>query len=88
MVNLITFGNFAFLFGLHAGGSDLRLYDGSDFKTYLHIRELVPDIVSVVGSTGVYVLALFNSDMQLCVLLNSFCFISFLYLNGDDTSIS
>ena len=37
-LNPITVGNFAltaFLFELHAGGSDLRLYDGSNLKTYL-----------------------------------------------------
>ena len=30
VVNPITVGNFAFLFNLHARGSDFRLYDGSD----------------------------------------------------------
>ena len=30
VVNPITVGNFAFIFNLHAGWSDFRLYDGSD----------------------------------------------------------
>ena len=38
VVNPITVGNFAFLFLLHAVGSDFRLYDGSDLKTYLLMR--------------------------------------------------
>ena len=32
---------------LHAGGSDFRLYDGSDLKTYLLMRWLVPDALAV-----------------------------------------
>ena len=32
---------------LHAGGSDFRLYDGSDLKTYLLMRWLGPDALSV-----------------------------------------
>ena len=35
VVNPITGGTFAFLLKLHTGGSDFRLYDGSDLKTYL-----------------------------------------------------
>ena len=35
VVNPIKVGNFAFLYKLHAGGSDLRLYEGSDLKTYI-----------------------------------------------------
>ena len=40
VVNPIKVNNFAFLFNLqlHAGGSDFRLYDGSDLKTYLLMR--------------------------------------------------
>ena len=40
VVNSIKVGNFAFLFPLylHAGGSDFRLYVGSDLKTYLLMR--------------------------------------------------
>ena len=37
VINPITVGNFAFLFNC-AGGSDFRLYDGSDLKTYLLMR--------------------------------------------------
>ena len=32
---------------LHAGGSDLRLYDGSDLKTYLLMRWYGPDALAV-----------------------------------------
>ena len=38
VVNPITVGNFAFLFNLHAGGSEFRFYDASDLKTYLLMR--------------------------------------------------
>ena len=40
MVNPITVGNFAFFFNCTPVGrtSDLRLYDGSDLKTYLMMR--------------------------------------------------
>ena len=38
VVNPLTVGSFAFLLKLHAGGSDSRLYDGSDLKTYLLMR--------------------------------------------------
>ena len=44
VVNPITVGNFAFLFNCTPGGggggegSDFRLYDGSDLKTYLLMR--------------------------------------------------
>ena len=38
---------------LCAGRSDLRLYDGSDLKTYLQMRGLVSDVVSIVGPSGV-----------------------------------
>ena len=38
---------------VYAGGSDLRFYDSSDLKTYLQMRGLGPDVVSVVGPTGV-----------------------------------
>ena len=48
MVNPIAVDNFAFLFNLNAGGSDLSFYDGFDLKTYLKIGELGPDVLSVV----------------------------------------
>ena len=32
---------------LHAGGSDFRLYDGSDLKTYLLMRWWGPDALAV-----------------------------------------
>ena len=66
-------------------GLDLRFYDGSDLKTYQEMRGLVPDVVSVVGPTGVYLLDFFYSSTQLYILLNPYLH---LYLIGDDTSIS
>ena len=36
-----------FPLSLHAGGSDFRLYDGSDLKTYLLMRWLGPDALAV-----------------------------------------
>ena len=47
MVNPITVGNLAFLLFLHAGGSDFRLYDLSDLKTYLLMRWQGPDALAV-----------------------------------------
>ena len=38
VVNPITVVNFAFLFNCTPVGADFRLYDGSDFKTYLLMR--------------------------------------------------
>ena len=57
------------------------------------MRGLGPDAASVVGTTGVYLLDFFCSDIQLYVLLCPYlCFISFLYLDlyvlGDDPWIS
>ena len=36
-----------FPLSLHAGGSDFRLYDGSDLKTYLLMRWKGPDALPV-----------------------------------------
>ena len=47
MVNPITVGNLAFLFLFHAAGSDFRLYDLSDLKTYLLMRWQGPDALAV-----------------------------------------
>ena len=80
---------------MHAGESDLRLYEVSDLKTYLYMRGLGPDFVSAVGLTkGVNCwISLTLAGIQLYVLLSSYlCFFSFLYLDlymyvlGDDTS--
>ena len=77
---------------LHAGGSDFRLYDGSDLKTYLLMRWLGPDALSV-GLTRVYLLDFFCSGIQFYLLLSPYlCFISLIYLDlyvlGDDALIS
>ena len=72
----------------------LRLYDGSDLRTYLYMRGLGPVVVSVVGPTGVKLLGFFCSGIQLYVQSPYFCFISCIKLDlyvltcRDDTSIS
>ena len=38
---------------LHAGGSDFRLFNGSDLTTYLLMRWYGPDALAVVRPTGV-----------------------------------
>ena len=40
-------GQLCFPLYLHAGGSDFRLYDGSDLKTYLLMRWWGPDALAV-----------------------------------------
>ena len=53
------------------------------------MRGLGPAVVYVVGPTGVKLLNFFFSSIQLYVLLSPhLCFISFLYVLGDDTTIS
>ena len=60
---------------MHAGGSVLRLYDGS----YLQMRGLGLDVVSVVEPMGVKLSDFFYSSNQINLLLSPyFCFISFL----------
>ena len=67
---------------LHAGGSNFRLYDGSDLKTYLLMRWYGPGTLAVVRPTGVCLLDFFCSGIQFYVMLSPFlCFISFLYLD-------
>ena len=44
---------------------NLRFYDGSDLNTYLSMRGLGPDVMSVIGPIGVYLLGLFYSGIQL-----------------------
>ena len=62
--------------------------------TYLKMRELGPDALSVVGPTCIYKLELlFYLSIQMNILLSYYlCFISFfnldLYLLRGDTSIS
>ena len=75
------------------GGSDFRLYDGSDLKTYLLMRWLGPDALAVCRANGVYLLDFFCSGIQFYLLLSPYlCFISLLYLDlyvlGDDALIS
>ena len=53
----------------------------------------MPEVVSVVGPTGILLLYFFYSGIQLYILLSPcLCVISFLYLDlyfiGEDTSIS
>ena len=75
------------------GGSDFRLYDGSDLKTYLLMGWYGPYSLAVVRPTGVYLLGFFCSSIQFYVLLSPYlCFIAFFYLDlyvlGDDAWIS
>ena len=66
---------------MHAGGSDIRLYDGSGLKTYLLIIWWEPDALAVVRPTGVNLLDFFCSDIQFYLLLSPYlCFISFYIL--------
>ena len=78
---------------MYAGGSDFRLFDGSDLRD-LSIDEMVgPDALAVCRPTGVYLLDFFCSGIQFYLLLSPYlCFISLLYLDlyvlGDDALIS
>ena len=70
-----------FPLSLHAGGSDFRLYDGSDLNTYILIRWWGPVVLAVVRPTGVYLLDFFCSGNQCYLLLSPYlCFISFYLL--------
>ena len=60
-------------FTLHAGVSDLRLYDSSDLKTYLYMSGLGPVVVSVAG---VQLLDFYYSGIHI-LLSPHLCFISF-----------
>ena len=56
------------------------------------MRGFRPDVVSMVGPTGILLLDFFCSGVQFHVLLSPYvCFISFLYLDkyvlGDDALI-
>ena len=78
---------------LHAGGSDFRLYDGSDLKTYLLMRWYEPDALAVCRAHRVYLLDFFCSGIRFNLLLSPYpCFISLLYLDlyvlGDDALIN
>ena len=74
---------------LHTDGSDFRLYDGSDLKTYILMRWEGSDALAVFMPTRVYLLGFFCSGIQFYLLLSPYiCFISFIYLElyvlGDD----
>ena len=79
---------------LHAGGSDFRLYDGSDLKTYLLMRTHGLDASAAVRPTRVYLFGFFCSGNQFYVLLRVLIFtlspfyILILYVLGDDAWIS
>ena len=55
---------------LHAGGSNFRLYDGSDLKTYLLMRWQEPDALAVVRPNEVDLLDFFCSGIQFYILLS------------------
>ena len=65
---------------MHAVGSDFRLYDGSDLKTYLLMRLWGPDALAVVGPTGVYLLDFFCFGIQFNILLSPFLCLSLFYI--------
>ena len=70
-----------------AGGSDFRLYDGSNLKTYLLMRWKGPDALAVVRPIGVYLLDFFCSGILFYVMLSPYlCFISILY-HANQTSM-
>ena len=83
-----------FTLWLRAGGSDFRLYDGSDLKD-LSINEMVGArcFGCLSGPPGVYLLDFFCSGIQFDLLLSPYpCYISLLYLDlnvlGDGALIS
>ena len=79
---------------LHASGSDFRLYDGSDLKTYRLMRWYRGLVLWLfVRPNGVYLLDLYCYGIQFYLLLSPYlCFNSFLYLDiyvlGNDALIS
>ena len=64
------------LLSLHACGSNFRLYDGSDLKTYLLMRRSGPDALAVVRPTGIYLMDFLLRYSVLCTVE----FLSLLYL--------
>ena len=66
-----------------AGWSDLKLYDASNWKTYLYLRNLGPDAVSVVGPTGATLLDFFYSSNEyaVCTIESISLFYRLLYLD-------
>ena len=84
---------FCFPLILHADGSDFRLYDRSDLKTYLLMRWYGPDALAVARHIRIYLLDFFCASIQFYILLSPYlCFISFyifiFYVLGDDTLIN
>ena len=66
---------------MHTGGSDFRLYDGSDLKNYLLMRWWGPYALAVVRPTRVYLLDFFCFGIQFYVWLGPyFCLISFEFV--------
>ena len=92
MVNPITVGNFAFLFFLHAGGSDFRVYDEFRLKD-LSIDEMVGawSFGCLSGPQGFTCWISFAPVFSL-LMSPYLCFITFLdldlYVLGDDALIS
>ena len=78
---------------LHADGSDFRLYDCSDLKTFLLMRWYRPDALAVCRAHRGLPVGFFCSGIQFYLLLSPYlCYISLLYLDlyvsGDDALIS
>ena len=86
--NPITFGNFAFLFTCTPVGRTSDSMTFLTYKTYVLMRWLRPDALTVTRPTGVYLLDFFCSSIQFYELLSPYLrFISYLYL-VDDALIS
>ena len=78
---------------MDTGGSDYRLYEGSDLKTYLLRRWYGAYALAVVRPSRVCLLDFFCCRIQFYLLLSPYLnFISFLYLDlyvlRDDALIS
>ena len=77
---------------LHAGGSDIRLYDGSDLETHLLVGWWRPGVLAVCRAHRGLPVGLFCSGVQFYLLLClCLCFVSLLCLDlnvlGDDALI-
>ena len=77
---------------LHARGSDLGLYDGSDLETWLFVGWWGPDALAVCWAHRGLPVGFLLLQYSVLLLSPYLCFISLLYLDlyvlGDDALIS
>ena len=66
---------------LHISRLDLRPFDRPNLKTYLKMRGLGPDAISVDGLDGVKLLNSFYSSIQLIILLSPYLCFHFLFIS-------